>query len=228
MPANSRVLTLATAIVMMACYRGATLPTPPGGAIVGSLHDTSGAAFDEASVRLRRPGSATDLRATLTDGAGQYVFTGVAPGTYDVFLIVPAATALSGANPRTVTVTEARATDADFTLTLRPVSFADHVAPVLKGACTGCHSAARGAPLGLKLTGYRARSATVGVASAEHSAMALIRPWQPDSSYLVHKIQGTQGRVGGSGSRMPQGFPPLPKQTIRMIRRWVAQGAPRN
>lgn len=228
MTANTRLLTLAAGVMLVACYRGATPPTPPVGAIVGTLRDTAGAALDEASVRLRRPGSATDLRATLTDATGRYAFTGVTPGTYDVLLIVPAATALPEPNPRTVTVTELAATTVDFTVTLEPVSFARHVAPVLKGACTGCHSAAGGAPLGLRLTGYRARVATVGVTSAECSEMTLIRPGHPDSSYLVHKIQGTQAKVGGSGGRMPQGFPPLPNQTIRMIRRWVAQGALRN
>lgn len=225
MTANTRVLTLAVVMVLAACYRGVTPPAPPVGAITGILRDTAGAVFDEASVRLRRTGSPTDLRATLTDVTGRYAFTGVMPGTYDVFLIVPAATALPGANPRSVTVTASAATFADFTVTLLPVSFSHHVKPVLKGACTGCHSAAGGAPLGLRLTGYRARKTTVGVTSAEQSAMALIRPWQPDSSYLVHKIQGTQANVGGTGSRMPLGFPPLPHQTIRMIRRWVAQGA---
>ncbi|HUL02954.1 MAG TPA: carboxypeptidase-like regulatory domain-containing protein [Gemmatimonadales bacterium] len=225
MTVTTRLSTLAVAALLAGCARYATTASPSAAMIAGTLRDTSGAALDEASVRLRAPGSTKDLQCTLTDAAGRYVFRGLAPGSYDLFLVVPAATALEGPNPHPVTVAAKGATDVDLIVTLLPVSFSRHVAPVLRGACTGCHSAAGGAPLGLKLTGRAARALTVGVPSVEHPGMKRIRATKPDSSYLLYKLEGTHLAVGGSGLQMPQGFPRLPDQTIRMIGRWVAEGA---
>jgi len=55
--------------------------------------------------------------------------------------------------------------------------------------------------------------------------MKRIEAAKPDSSYLLYKLQGTQLAVGGNGAQMPQGFPRLPNYTIRMIGRWIAEGA---
>jgi hypothetical protein len=228
MIAPTKRWTSAATLLLAACATGPLKPGMPGGSVAGVLRDTSGAPLDEASIRLRAPGSTTDLQCALTDSLGRYVFTGLAPGAYDLFLVVPAATALEGDNPRLVTVTGHHRTKVDFTVTLLPVSFARHVAPVLRGACTGCHSASGRAPLGLKLTGRTARAFTVGVPSVEHPVMQRISPTKPDSSYLLYKLEGRQAAVGGSGAQMPQGFPPLPQQTIRMIGRWIAAGAPQN
>jgi hypothetical protein len=52
-----------------------------------------------------------------------------------------------------------------------------------------------------------------------------VRPFLPDSSYLVHKIQGTQAAVGGSGDRMPLIGGPLTEGEIAVIRAWIAGGA---
>jgi hypothetical protein len=52
-----------------------------------------------------------------------------------------------------------------------------------------------------------------------------VRPFLPDSSYLVHKIQGTQTTVGGSGQRMPLIGGPLTEDEIAVIRAWIAAGA---
>ena len=68
----------------------------------------------------------------------------------------------------------------------------------------------------------------VGVSSGQLATMSRITPGQPDNSYLVHKIQGTQASVGGSGDRMPLGLPPLSQSTIGLIRQWVTEGAPGN
>jgi len=58
--------------------------------------------------------------------------------------------------------------------------------------------------------------------------MKRVRPFMPDSSYLVHKIQGTQTTVGGTGARMPLGCSGsgcLPNASINLIRNWILQGA---
>jgi len=44
--------------------------------------------------------------------------------------------------------------------------------------------------------------------------MFRIAPGEPDQSYLVHKIQGTQATVQGSGQRMPLGGAPLSAEQI--------------
>jgi hypothetical protein len=59
----------------------------------------------------------------------------------------------------------------------------------------------------------------------------LIRPYRPEASYLVQKLQGTflGPPVFGSGARMPQGGPPyLPEGVLKSIRDWVLQGARNN
>jgi hypothetical protein len=65
------------------------------------------------------------------------------------------------------------------------------------------------------------------VASNE-SALLRVKAGDPDSSYLVHKIQGTQGTVGGSGGQMPLGRSPLSQDNIDIIRDWIAAGALNN
>jgi hypothetical protein len=65
----------------------------------------------------------------------------------------------------------------------------------------------------------------VCVAANERPGMMRVRPFEPDSSYLVHKIAGTQGTVGGSGERMPLGGTPLTAAQVSLIRAWITQGA---
>jgi len=110
------------------------------------------------------------------------------------------------------------------------VSFATNVQSVFTANCIGCHSGA-GAPEGMSLANGVAYGAIVNVAAGEVAALKRVRPYLPDSSYLVHKIQGTQGTVGGSGARMPlgcSGGSRLPNATINTIRNWILQGANNN
>lgn len=110
------------------------------------------------------------------------------------------------------------------------ISFAANVQSVFTVSCVGCHSGA-GAPQGMSLASGVAYGATVNVAAGEVPALKRIRPYLPDSSYLVHKIQGTQATVGGSGARMPFGCSGgncLSNATIDVIRNWILQGANNN
>ncbi|MEJ2051488.1 MAG: hypothetical protein P8Y60_16925 [Calditrichota bacterium] len=54
--------------------------------------------------------------------------------------------------------------------------------------------------------------------------LLLVDPGHPDKSYLMNKIEGTQV----VGERMPMGKPPLPDTDIKMIRRWIKDGAKDN
>ncbi|HEX9693071.1 MAG TPA: hypothetical protein VGA22_13335 [Gemmatimonadales bacterium] len=108
-------------------------------------------------------------------------------------------------------------------------TFSCDVQPVFTASCalTGCHVAPN-PPHGLILSPGAAYSNLVDVTSGEAPALKRIRPGLPDSSYLVHKIQGTQASVGGSGGRMPLNGTALSQAVIDTIRSWVAAGAANN
>jgi len=48
-----------------------------------------------------------------------------------------------------------------------------------------------------------------------------IIPGDPDRSLIVHFIEGRRG----GNHRMPLDAPPLKREQIEMIRRWIAEGA---
>lgn len=107
--------------------------------------------------------------------------------------------------------------------------FARDIQPIFSSNCalSGCH-AGTAPQQGLNLSAGVAYGNIVCVASSERPGMMRVRPLQPDSSYLVHKIQGTQTTVGGSGGQMPLGGTPLSAQQISLIRAWITQGANNN
>jgi hypothetical protein len=88
--------------------------------------------------------------------------------------------------------------------------------------CTRCHSGAA-APEGLQLDAGHSYALLVGVPSAEVPGLERVAPGDPDSSYLVQKLEGASGIVG---ARMPFGGPYLPQSTIDVIRQWITNGAP--
>ncbi len=71
----------------------------------------------------------------------------------------------------------------------------------------------------------RSFSSVVNVPSVEVPSLRRVKPSLPDSSYLVHKIQGSQASVGGSGDRMPLIGGALTEDEIAVIRAWIAAGA---
>jgi hypothetical protein len=58
--------------------------------------------------------------------------------------------------------------------------------------------------------------------------MNQIEPGDPDKSYLLRKVSGTQLDAGGTGGRMPLGRPPLSADELATLRRWIEQGALNN
>ncbi len=66
---------------------------------------------------------------------------------------------------------------------------------------------------------------TVGVPSAEASPMNRIEPGSSAESYLMHKLDGTHGTVGGSGSQMPLSGCCLSVGVRDDIRAWIDNGA---
>jgi hypothetical protein len=111
-----------------------------------------------------------------------------------------------------------------------PISFANDVQTIFTTSsppCTNCHPSAAG----MNLTAGSSYGSIVNQNASEVPAMKRVRPFMPDSSYLVHKIQGTQNTVGGSGARMPLGCSGngcLSNASINIIRNWILQGALQN
>lgn len=87
--------------------------------------------------------------------------------------------------------------------------------------CVRCHSGAA-APQGLQLDAAHSYALLVGVASNEVPSLERVAPGDPDSSYIILKLQGSSGIVG---ARMPFGGPYLPQATIDVIRQWISAGA---
>ena len=65
----------------------------------------------------------------------------------------------------------------------------------------------------------------VNVASRGKPSAIRVAPGEPDSSYLVHKLEGGPAIAG---QRMPLNGPYLTAGQIAVIRRWIDEGAANN
>ncbi len=89
--------------------------------------------------------------------------------------------------------------------------------------CSVCHSGV-GAflPGSMDLTDVASSFASlIDVTSIQEPPLLRVDPDDPDISYLIHKLEGTQA----VGARMPDGGPFLQPETIDVIRDWIEQGA---
>lgn len=113
-----------------------------------------------------------------------------------------------------------------------PLSLSADVQPIFDNNCAfnGCHGGTILEPPGkpMSLAEGQSWSNTVNVEAAQRAGMSRIAPGDPDGSYLVHKLQGTQQQVGGSGDRMPLNLPALTSAEIAVIREWIEEGAKNN
>lgn len=91
-------------------------------------------------------------------------------------------------------------------------------------ACINCHTdQGRAAAGGLVLLEGRSYQNLVGVAAKGKAGMTLVIPFDPDNSYIVHKLEG---RADIAGQRMPRGTGPfLTSGQMQIIRRWIELGA---
>ena len=95
------------------------------------------------------------------------------------------------------------------------------VQEIFDNSC-GCHLVGDGAG-GLLLRQDVSWDRLVGQKSSADAM--LVVAGEPDASYLLHKILGTQGQVaGGNGDQMPKGRP-LSASDIDVIEAWIADGA---
>lgn len=86
--------------------------------------------------------------------------------------------------------------------------------------CIVCHAGAS-APLGLRLDKANSFTNLVGVRSVENASTFRVNPGAPNTSYLIHKLEGT----ASTGAQMPLGGPPIPQATIDFVRQWISDGA---
>jgi hypothetical protein len=89
--------------------------------------------------------------------------------------------------------------------------------------CTvpGCHGGGT-VQFGLRLDPGFSYGNLVNVASPRDANLVRVIPGNPDASFIVQKLEGTQTL----GDRMPDFGPYLPQSTIDVIRQWIANGAP--
>jgi len=102
------------------------------------------------------------------------------------------------------------------------------VQALLASSCTPCHTtSSSGGMTGLQDydIGY---TNTVNAPSTELPTMDRIEPSDSTLSYLMHKLDGTQLGVGGSGVQMPYFSTPLAPDIRDSIRAWINSGAPKN
>ncbi len=88
-------------------------------------------------------------------------------------------------------------------------------------AVPGCHGGA-GAQQGLRLNPGFSAGNLINVASPRDPNLIRVIPGNPNGSFIIQKLEGTQSL----GERMPDGGPYLPQSTIDVIRQWIQDGAP--
>ena len=106
-----------------------------------------------------------------------------------------------------------------------PKSLSADVQPIFTGNCTSCHTGVT-APKGLDLSAGNAFAKLVDVPSVEDPEVNRVLPGNPNQSYLFWKITDNDGI--GLTEPMPLGGYPMSQRNIRMIQRWIEQGAPDN
>ncbi|MBS1817687.1 MAG: hypothetical protein JSU08_07145 [Acidobacteria bacterium] len=96
-----------------------------------------------------------------------------------------------------------------------------------RSSCVACHTNVGRTPAGgLNLLHDAAYDQLVNVSSTQVPSLKRVNPGSPDTSYLVHKVDGRPGIVG---TRMPRNGPPyMTDGQILILRRWIELGAPRN
>lgn len=92
-----------------------------------------------------------------------------------------------------------------------------------KCAFSGCHVG--GSPFlpgSMDLRADSTYSNIVNVPSQQIPSMMRVLPGEPDSSYIIWKIEGRQGIIG---DRMPAVGDTLRQQEVEMIKTWIREGA---
>lgn len=93
------------------------------------------------------------------------------------------------------------------------VSYYKEILPIFRQHCQGCHQPAK--PLG----GYVMTSYADLLKKGDSEKNGIV-PNKPQESFLVQLLGEVKGRA-----RMPKNQPPLPDAQIKLIEKWIAEGA---
>ena len=104
-------------------------------------------------------------------------------------------------------------------------TLSDIQAKVFTPVCSGCHSGGGNTlPSIMDFTSAQATyNSLVGVNSISVDGLLRVEPGDPQQSFLLHKLEGSQS----VGSRMPFRGARLNDQTVQSISQWIALGANR-
>ncbi|MFN0040298.1 MAG: hypothetical protein ACKVP2_12370 [Burkholderiales bacterium] len=87
-------------------------------------------------------------------------------------------------------------------------------------ATSGCHAGVS-ANFGLRLDPGFSYATLFNVPSPRDASLIRVVPFNPDASFLIQKLNGSQTL----GERMPDGGPYLSTEAVAVIRQWIANGA---
>lgn len=116
--------------------------------------------------------------------------------------------------------------DCDGTVDEYTYSYALDIQPIWNSECSGCHTG-RGSSGRLSLNSTVSYTNLVNHASNDLPSMDRVEPLSTATSYLWHKLSGTQLTVGGRGDDMPESGP-LSSADMDIIETWITEGAPNN
>jgi mono/diheme cytochrome c family protein len=104
-----------------------------------------------------------------------------------------------------------------------PLSYAKDVLPLFTKECSDCHGAKK-PKKGLDLLAPTSREDLVNRSSQEVPEMALVKPGDPDGSYLWKKL--THTATEGKGMPRTRFSSKMLEQTqLDLVRRWIEGGA---
>lgn len=95
----------------------------------------------------------------------------------------------------------------------KPVSFREHIAPILLEQCQTCHGPAQ------QKGGYRSDTFEF-LSRNEDDGDPVLVPGKPEKSKLYMLLIAAD-----ADDRMPQKADPLPKEQTELVKRWIAEGA---
>jgi hypothetical protein len=102
------------------------------------------------------------------------------------------------------------------------ISLRGNISPIFESNCASCHIGG-GQSGGLNLDFLNIMSQLLNVPSPQNSAFRRVVPGDVNASLLFQKVNCEQPEVG---SQMPLGRDPLSVAQQRIIRDWIALGAP--
>ena len=101
------------------------------------------------------------------------------------------------------------------------IGFNRDIRPILSDKCYRCHGPDSGARrAGLRLDSAEAVAKDAARNTAEEGVLKVIAPGDPEHSTVMHRIRASDSR-----RRMPFGGDPLSDREVRLIGRWIEQGA---